>query len=265
MELETMKIPAGIDVMDDGKPFFFEGGKTGCLLVHGFTGTTSSLKPMGEFLAGKGLTVLGPRLPGHGTDVEDMARWAYTDWTRTVEKALQELMSLCDCVCVAGLSLGGTLTLYLGERYPDRISGIIPVNAPVKRLVINPVLNLLQKTVPVLKHVLKTFPGVGSDLKDPNVTEVAYEKFSTNAAHELLKLLAVVKNDIARIKMPIRIFESKDDHVVPPENGPFVYENVASTDKKLIWLENSYHVATLDLDKEKIFQESYEFITAVTG
>ena len=61
----TLKVPVGVSVMDDGKPFFFEGGRTGCLLIHGFTGTTSSMRLMGEFLAEKGMTVLWPRLPGH--------------------------------------------------------------------------------------------------------------------------------------------------------------------------------------------------------
>lgn len=265
MELVTMKIPQGVNVMEDGKPFFFEGGKTGCLLIHGFTGTTSSMKPMGEFLAGKGLTVLGPRLPGHGTDVKDMARWAYTDWTGTAETALKELSSMCDKVFVGGLSMGGTLTLYLAEKFTDKISGIIPINAPVKRLIISPVQNQLLKAVPVVKHILKTFPGVGSDVKDPDVTEVAYDKLSTNAVQELVKLQAIVMQGLGRITIPVRIFESKDDHVVPPLNGPFIFENIKSSDKKLTWLENSYHVATIDLDKEKIWSESFNFINGIAG
>jgi esterase/lipase len=46
----------------DLNPFTFEGGPVGCLLVHGFSGSPPEMRPMGEFLAGKGLTVLGVRL-----------------------------------------------------------------------------------------------------------------------------------------------------------------------------------------------------------
>jgi esterase/lipase len=132
----TLKMPVGLSVMEDGKPFFFEGGKTGCLLIHGFTGTTSSMRPMGEFLAAKGVTVLGPRLPGHGTDVNDMGKWAYTDWTAMVETALAELRDLCDTIFVSGLSMGGLLTSTSRKstltrsrvscRYPPRSGGSRP-------------------------------------------------------------------------------------------------------------------------------------------
>lgn len=262
--LKTMEIPAGLSVMEDGKPFFYEGGRVGCLLIHGFTGTTSSMKPMGDYLAGKGLTVLGPRLPGHGTDVSDMGKHSRNDWTAALETALDELCSMCDTVFVSGLSLGGALTLYMGENHGDRIAGLVPISAAVSRATFG-YQNHLLKLLPVLKHVLKTFPGPGNDLKDPDTTEVAYDKLSTEAAHQLALLTADVKANLHKIKAPIRIYVARDDHVVPPENSKYIYDHVGSTDKELVWLDNSYHVATLDLDKEKIFEGTYEFISRLTG
>jgi carboxylesterase len=263
-ELKTMLIPADLNVMEDGKPFFFEGGKTGVLLQHGFTGTTSSMKPMGEYLAGKGLTVLGPRLPGHGTDVKDMGTCSYNDWIAILETALAELQGLCDKVFVAGLSMGGTLTLYLGEQHSDTLAGIIPIDAAVVGLA-SPSQDRQVKLAPVLKHIIKTMPGPGGDLKDPDATEIAYDKFSTNALCEFVKLMKYVESNIGRITVPIRIFHSREDHVVSPRNAIFIYEQVGSTDKELIWLDNSYHVATLDFDKEKIFEDSYRFIMSIAG
>jgi len=264
MELETLKIPAGLDVMEEGKPFFFEGSKkAGCLLVHGFTGTTSSMKLMGDYMAEKGLTVLGPRLPGHGTDVKDMGLYTMSDWTSTVEKAYAEISEICEKVFVSGLSMGGLLTLYMGEKHPE-IAGLIPISAPVVRLAPG-AQNYLLKLIPVLKHVMKTFPGPGNDLKDPDVVEVAYEKLSTNALHELVKLADVVRPDLARITQPIRIYVAHDDHVVPPENASYIFDNVGSKDKEIIWLDNCCHVATLDLDKDRIFSESYNFISRLAG
>lgn len=258
----TMDVPAGLDVMEEGKPFFFERGKTGCLLIHGFTGTTSSMLLMGQYLADKGITTLGPRLPGHGTDVEDMGRWSYTDWTGAAETALAELREVCDKVFVSGLSMGGLLTLYLAERHSDTLAGIMPISAPSHWMAPG-AQGIALKLVGGLKHILKTFPGPGNDLKDPTVTEVAYDKLSTSAAHELSKLGKVVDTDLARITCPIRIFVAREDHVVPPKNSPYIYDHVSSEDKELIWLDNCYHVATLDLDKEKIFEASYNFMARV--
>lgn len=253
MKLETMEIPPGSSVMDDGRPFFIEGrGKLGYLLLHGFTGTTSSMKPMGEYLADKGVTVLAPRLPGHGTDVKDMGRWSVSDWTGVVTAAFEELENLCDKIFVAGLSMGGTLALYLGEKFPDRISGLVPICAPV--FLKNPALRL----VPFLKHLAKTLPGPGGDIKNPDVTEVAYDRLSVPALGEMLKLLRAVERDLGKITEPVRIIQARDDHVVPPENGPYIFDRVTSEDKVLVWLDNSYHVATLDYDRERVFEESYD-------
>ncbi|MDD5748079.1 MAG: alpha/beta fold hydrolase [Actinomycetota bacterium] len=259
MELESMKMPKDLEVMEEGKPFFLEGdGKIGCLLIHGFTGTTSSMKPLGDCLNSSGVTVLCPRLPGHGTNVKDMAHYSYTDWIRAVELGLSELRSVCDVTFVSGLSMGGTLTLYLAETHTREVAGVIPISAPAFRLA-SGIKRLALPLAPFLKLFVKSMPGPGGDIKDPNITETAYEKLSTKALCELKKLVKIVERDLPQITVPIRIYASKDDHVVPPENGIFIHEHVSSAHKELRWLENSYHVATLDFEKQTICEESLEF------
>ncbi|MBN1288968.1 MAG: alpha/beta fold hydrolase [Actinobacteria bacterium] len=251
-----LQIPGGLPVMEDGEPFFFKkDSDRGCLLIHGFTGTTSSMRPMGEYLASRGVTVLSPRLPGHGTTPDDMSGTSFEDWFQSAEKAFLELEQLCDRVFVGGLSMGGTLTLRLAEKYPDRIAGIIPVSTLV--FFKNPVVKLL----PVMKLFIKNWKGIGGDLKDPEATEIAYERFPLKALHELVKLMKITRDDLPAITCPVRIFQAREDHVVPPGNGPYIFDNVSSKNKELIWLDNCYHVATLDLDRESIFDQSYSFIS----
>ncbi len=247
------------EVWPDAQPFSFEGGKTGVLVVHGFTGCTQSMRPLGEGLAKAGYTVLGPRLPGHGTSAEDMATRTWEEWTGEAEKALQELMERCDSVFVTGLSMGGTITCWLGERYADRIAGLMPINAAVARL--NPLLPL----TPVAKYLLKTIPGVGSDIKDPSAKESCYDKVPVRAAAELYALMKTTRRDLSKITAPILVFASREDHVVPTANGPYIIEHVSSADKELVWLENSYHVATLDHDKELIVTRCVEFMRWISG
>ena len=180
------------EVWPDAEPFSFEGGKTGVLVVHGFTGCTQSMLPLGEKLAAAGFTVLGPRLPGHGTTVKDMGTRTWREWTGEAEKALQELLERCDKVFVTGLSMGGTITCFLGERYADEVAGLMPINAAVSKL--NPMMPL----TPVVKYVLKTIPGVGSDIKNPDAEESCYDKVPVAAAAELYQLMKVTKADIAK-------------------------------------------------------------------
>lgn len=244
-----------LEVWPDAQPFSFEGGKTGVLVVHGFTGCTQSMYALGEGLAKAGFTVAAPRLPGHGTTVKDMSTKTWREWTGEAEKDLQELLGRCDKVFITGLSMGGTITLYLGEKYNDRVAGLMPINAAVAKL--NPLLPL----TPVAKYVLKTIPGVGSDIKDPNSEESCYDKVSVHAAAELYELMKTTRDGLAGITVPTLVFTSREDHVVPPKNGPYIMDHVGSRDKELVWLENSYHVATLDYDKDELVRRCVEFIS----
>lgn len=262
--MKTLELPAEINVMEDGKPFFFEGGSTGCLLIHGFTGTTSSMRQMGEYLAERGMTVLGPRLPGHGTNVEDMARFNYHDWIAAVETALAEIQGLCDRVFVSGLSMGGALTLYLGEQHSNTLAGLMPINAPCRWLATGP-MALGLKAVPMIKHIVPRMKGPGNDLADPDVTEVAYPRMSTRALHELVRLLKLVDKNLGRISAPIKVFVSANDHVVPVKNAVRIYEEASSEIKEVRLLERSFHVATMDIEKELLFGECYAFIQKHSG
>jgi carboxylesterase len=242
------------DVWPDAEAFSFEGGSTGVLVVHGFTGCTQSMLPLGEGLAAAGFTVLGPRLPGHGTSVKDMSARKWQEWTGEAERSLKELSERCDRVFVTGLSMGGTITCFLGERHADEVAGLMPVNAAVSKL------NPLMPLTPLAKYVLKTIPGVGSDIKDSSCKESCYDKVPVPAAAELHQLMKVTRQGLSSISAPILVFTSREDHVVPPSNGPFIMEHVSSSDKELVWLENSYHVATLDHDRQLIIDRCVEFI-----
>jgi carboxylesterase len=243
------------EIMPGAEPFFFEGGEVGCLVSHGFTGTTQSMRFLGEYLAHEGgLTVAGPRLKGHGTTPEDMAQTTAEDWIRSVEEAVHTLRQRCTHVFITGLSMGGTLTLYMAAMYPDVFSGAVPINAAV--FLNSPDLAGLA----FAPGAPPAIPGVGSDIKKPGVTELAYPIVPVPAIRHLYALMAVTRELLPRLMCPTLIFQSRDDHVVVPDNAPYILEHVGTADRRLVWLENSYHVATLDNDKEHIAAETLGFI-----
>ena len=59
-------------------------------------------------------------------------------------------------------------------------------------------------------------------------------------------------------------FRSSADHVIDPSSSATVLEGVGSADVEERMLENSYHVATLDHDADRIVSESAEFVGRVT-
>ena len=239
-------------VLKGAEPFYFEGNRVGILVSHGFTGSTQSMRPLGEAYANAGYTVCGPRLKGHGTHYEEMETMTYQDWIDSVEEGYQWLKNRCDTIFVTGLSMGGTLTLYMAENHPE-IKGIIPINAAVDIPEMAPVRNL---------EGVRFLDAIGSDIKKPGTQELAYEKTPVQSVKEILDLMEQVKADLNRITCPTFIFVSEEDHVVPPNNSQIIFNGIHSETKEMHHLKNSYHVATLDNDQQEIIDTTLKFIEA---
>lgn len=241
------------------EPLSHEGGPVGVLVIHGFTGSPKSMRPWAEHLVEAGFTVEMPRLPGHGTTWQDMSVTRWEDWYAEVDRVLTSLVSRCEQVYVMGLSMGGSLTLRLAEKRGSDIAGIVLVNPAVHSERKDAVL------LPVLRHLVKAFPGVRNDIKKPGVDEGAYEKMPLHCVYSLQSAWKDIKADIRSVTVPVLLLHSREDHVVEPSNAAWILANVASTDVTEVVLENSYHVATVDNDAELIFERSVEFVHRVAG
>jgi carboxylesterase len=246
-------------VLAGAEPFSFTGStEVGVLLCHGFTGTPASLRDWGGHLAEAGFTVRCPLLPGHGTTWQEMNTTGWTDWYGCVRAELEELLETCTSVFVAGLSMGGTLTLRLAEEFGDRIAGIVLVNPSVTTL------RKDAKLLPVLSKVLASVPGVGNDIAKAGEVEVAYKRTPVRAAASLSKLWKLVREDLPKVTQPLLLLHSVVDHVVEPVNSALILEGVRSANVTEVLLENSFHVATQDNDAPLIFERSTEFVRSIS-
>ncbi len=240
--------------MEGAEPFRMEGNEVGVLVCHGFTGTTQSVRSLGERLASAGFTVAGPRLAGHGTSVKDMSRSTASEWISSIEEELDWLQERTEVIFFVGLSMGGTFALYFAAMRPDLLRGIVPINACV--FLKDPELSRLVFD----KNAPTTVPGVGSDIKASGVEELAYPEVPVPAVKEFMALMRVTDDLLPTIETPALMFQSLEDHVVPPQNGPYIQEHLGSQYKQLARLENSYHVATLDNDADYIAEQTIRFI-----
>ena len=215
-----------------------------------------SMRPWGEALAAAGHTVSVPQLPGHGTRWQDANQTRWTQWYAELERAFDEVRASCDKTFVMGLSMGGTLTIRLAEQRAADLAGLVVVNGSLFTT------RKDAKLLPLLRRVVPSLPPVGNDIKKPGVTEPAYDRVPVKAAYELSQLWRVTNADIAKVTSPLLVMTSRDDHVVEPENSERLLSSASSKDKRQIWLEDSYHVATLDNDLPLIIKESLDFIEA---
>jgi len=237
-----------------GLPFSADGGPVGAVLSHGFTGMPGSMRPWAEALAAAGLSVRVPLLPGHGTTWRETNRTRWQDWYEALERAFDDLRNGCDRVFVMGLSMGATLALRLAEQRGDDVAGVT---------VVNPSLFTTRwdaKLLPLVRWFVPSMPPIGNDVKKSGTVEPAYDRMPVKGMYQLTRLWTVTNADLARITQPLLVFTSRDDHVVEPQNSARLMSGAASTDKRQVWLEDSYHVATLDNDLPRIVDETLGFV-----
>jgi len=243
-----------VPVLPGAEPYRHEGGEVGVLLCHGFTGSPQSLRPWAEYLAGHGLTVSLPLLPGHGTRWEDMQLTGWQDWYAEVDRELRSLRERCSEVFVAGLSMGGTLALRLAAKHGEAVGGVVVVN-PANRMH-----GFSPYALPVARHLVRTTKGIASDIAKEGSAELGYDRVPLHAAHSLRNFFRLVDGELPQVTQPLLVLRSPQDHVVPPADSARILGRVSSRDVTEILLEQSYHVATLDHDADRIFEESLAFI-----
>jgi carboxylesterase len=231
----------------------------GALVLHGFTGNPTSMRGLAHAFAGAGFTVELPRLPGHGTTVEDMMTTSWDDWSAHVEAVYDDLAARTRVVIVAGLSMGGTLTAWLASRHPE-IAGIVLVNAAVEPMA-ESFLDILRGA---LAGGVDRIPSIGSDIADPDATESAYEGAPIEPMLSLAVAVTALADKLPDIQCPALVFTSKQDHVVPPTAGPY-FVQATSGPAEFVELERSFHVATLDYDRGLIEERSVAFARRVAG
>jgi carboxylesterase len=245
--------------MVGAEPFHFEGnGDIACLLVHGFTGTPNELRDLGRHLADRGVTARGVRLSGHGTRPEDMGGLSYRVWIADVEKELDELLERHRVVFLGGLSMGGTLALNVAARRKDdsRVAGIIALAAPLR------LVDWRLTVVPFAGWAVRWQSWGRPDIKDQRQWDrhLGYGRFRLSALAQLLHLLRETRALLPRVEQPILVVHSRRDHTVPAFNADLIVGGVSSQERRLVWLENSYHVMTLDFEFETVQQEVEHFI-----
>ncbi|GAB3056252.1 alpha/beta hydrolase [Virgibacillus ainsalahensis] len=237
-------------VLSGAESFWMEGGKTGILISHGFMGTPQSVRDIGEKLNRYGYSVLAPRLAGHGTHYLDLEKCSNTDWFNSLEEGYQELRKHCRKVFVLGQSMGGTLALWLEQKHQS-IDGIILVNPA---LTIPSYERLREESKP------RFLQEGNPDIKAEDVYELTFDQTPLQSIHELQKLMDQTPRILSEINCPVLGFKSRDDHVVPPGNTDYILKYIGSAIRQKTVLKNSYHVASMDNDKDKIVRDCHHFI-----
>lgn len=248
--------------------FVLPGGDIGCLLIHGFTGTPYEMRFVGERLHAAGYTVIGVRLAGHTTRAEDLAQFARSDWYASVNDGFEALMGQCRQCVVVGLSLGSLLALRLALDRPEAIGGIVLLSSAL--VLANPwparVGRFLHPVLPWLPRRWQFVHKGMSDIADEAARAMhpGYRVMPLRGIFELVALQREVRRLLPQVRQPALIIHSAQDHTAPLVNLTLLERALPSV-RRTVVLERSFHVLTVDAEKELVADEITHFVHDTVG
>ncbi|CAM1636490.1 alpha/beta hydrolase [Bartonella apis] len=263
--------------------FFYKGGRAGVLLIHGLTGTPAEMQILGKGLHKHGFTVYGMQLAGHCGDENDLLATSWYDWYDSVIRAAERLLEHVDTMFVGGLSMGAVLALKYTADHPENIKGV-GVYGPTFIYDGWSIPRYIQRSV----FLLKWFKALGIfqksvfierppyGLKDERIRKTISESMLSgdsakgglagNPLGSLAEMQELAKQTEAQlhdIKAPCLIMHSNHDDIANMETNSGLVARSVSGPVKMIPLENSYHMITIDRDRKKVIQESADFFGAL--
>jgi carboxylesterase len=256
---------AGVDTNE----FFLPGsGANGAgvsaLLIHGLTGTPYEMRYLGERLAARSVRVRGVKLAGHAGMPEELGPVSYDNWYESVVNGLEDLRQYGEPIVAVGLSMGAVLSARLAADQGESVAGLAML-APA--FFLNTSTSLaLRGLRGVLGSISESIylhnPGL-SDIHDAAARSVhpSCRLMPLSAPMKLLDLSAVVRPMLPRVMQPALVIHARRDHTCPMrKNVSYVMKHLGSLEKRAVELEDSYHVITVDSDKERIADEVTAFV-----
>ena len=250
------------------EPFHLAGDERGCLVVHGFTGTPSEMRPLGDALHKEGYTVMGVRLAGHGTSPADLNTKRWEDWIESVESAWVSLEERCSTIYYAGLSMGGLLGISLARAHPGRFAAMALLSSPLylpgwKLKLFAPLLRYtplrwLYRYAPKKSALEPMEPEPGGPVRS------SYDRYPVSAIRHLVRGMKAARTALPHLRVPLLIMHSRIDPSIPVANADLMEILAGSPVKRKVILDRSPHVITAGPERERVAREVAGFFARFT-
>ena len=249
----------------DRSAFELAGDRRGVLCIHGFTGTPFEMRGLGEALHRRGPTVHGLALPGHATVVADLEPVTWQAWADAVLAAHDRLAARCARVAVVGQSLGGLLALHLSTRRP--VAAVASLAAPLRLGGLAGLVARATTRWPLAGRVRWLPKRGGSDVRDADAraTNPSYRTIPVRALGQFLAFMGRVDALLPEVTAPLLIVHGTQDHTAPVDSAARLARRVGSLDQRLVRLPDSYHLLTLDVERDLVAGEVARFFERRLG
>lgn len=229
------------------------------ILLHGGGGTGRAFLSQLEYLGGRGMRVLAPDMPGFGR----------SDWFAGVSRmpdigpVLFDWMDSLELgpAVVGGNSMGGRVALSMASLHPERVRGLVILDAVGLEVANVPVVNPL--TLPVAQYTqglvydtvrYKTHTPYRSldDARELNRGRVSFARYLEEGA---------IRPDpglqLSRLTMPALLIWGREDQIVPLPYGQALQAELS--DAELLVIEQCGHLPHIE-EADTTNRAIYDFV-----
>lgn len=243
--------------------FFLPGSGLSALLIHGLTGTPYEMRLLGERLTAAGVRVHGIRLAGHGGGPEELGEVTHANWYESVVDGFERLRAYDEPNVVIGLSMGAVLAARLAIDQREAVSAVVMLS-PAFYLPFwtRTALRLLRPAISIANRIY-IHQQSGSDIHDAAARRIhpGNRLMPLRAALDLIELSDQVRAKLPELVQPTLVIHSRRDHTCPfDKNAEFLMNHLGCADKRLVSLNESFHVITVDSERERVAQETLDFM-----
>ena len=257
-------IPGESHSQEVGRPFFLKrwfSRKRGIILVHGYMAAPREIRVIAEYLYRKGYNVYGPRLRGHGTAPEDLARREWIDWYNSVNRAYIIMENTVKELAIAGFSTGAGIALLQSANKGDKFRGVVSINAPLKlQSIASRVSSAIVMWNTFLKKINLKRGGMEYVTNRPENPDINYFRNPVHGVSELGKLMDVVEKRLKDVEIPVLVIQGSDDPVVNPESGPELFSKLGTRDKEIYKIFANRHGIVRGPESDKVAAKMAEFL-----
>jgi carboxylesterase len=247
------------------------GGEHCVLMLHGLGASPLELSRLAKDLHSAGFSVFAPSIPHYafGTECGD-----WEDWVQQAQQYIWDLRSQYATVSVVGLSMGATLAMTLAQR--ERITSMVLLSTalaydgwaiPWYSFLLN-----FASWLPFAKRYryaeAEPFGVKNPEMRAMIKRAMQKDHISESGADYLpfkyvsqgRLLIKEARLNVALIDCPTLFIHAADDETVHMRNAEWAHAHINSAHKELIYLGDSYHMITVDNERETVNQETVRFL-----
>jgi esterase/lipase len=236
------------------------------ILVHGYMAAPEEIRPLADFLYGKGFSVYAPRLRGHGTAPEDLAVRNWEKWYDSVSRAYIIMKNSMKAFAIAGFSTGAGIALLQASNKPGRFAGIVSINAPLK---LQNITSRLSSMVVAWNKFLKGIHSGRGRMEfvtnTPENQHINYFRNPVSGVYELEKLMKLVDERLSCVADSALIIQGSNDPVVNPVSGFEIFERLGTEHKQLFYVNAAHHGILRGKEADQVNARVLEFLNDVFG